>query len=168
MTYRKIILVLLVFVAVLLHFPLTGGAAVISDSHALQGVETAKGLFDVSVKDAGSLEFYLSVIQRTYDGLVEQGIQPDLVVAFRGPTVRLINTETWSFSEEDQEILKRVAVLLGKLKEQGIRLEACSVATGLFKVDNTTILPEIQVVGNTFISLIGYQAQGYGIVPIKN
>ena len=142
-------------------------ATVIDDSDALHGIQKAKGLFDVAVGDAKSLEFYLKVIQRTHDGLVDQGQTPDLVIAFRGPTVRLINTETWSFTEEDQEILKRVSALISTLKKQGVRFEACSVATGLFKVDNATILPEIKVVGNTFISLIGYQAQGYSLVPIK-
>lgn len=142
-------------------------AAVIDDSDALQGVQSPKGLFDISVGDAKSLEFYLKVIQRTYDDLVRQGQKPDLVVAFRGPSVRLLSTEIWSFSDEDQETLKRSSALLTRLKDQGVQLEACSVATELFHVDNQTILPTIQVVGNTFVSLIGYQARGYGLVPIK-
>lgn len=142
-------------------------AATINDRDALEGVQSAKGLFDISVSDPQSLEFYLNVIQRTYDDLVRQGHKPDLVIVFRGPSVRLINTETWSFSEEDQAILEKSSVLLSRLKEEGVQLEACSVATELFKVDNATILPVIQVIGNTFVSLIGYQAKGYGLVPIK-
>jgi intracellular sulfur oxidation DsrE/DsrF family protein len=166
--FRKAVLFIAVVAAGLLAVSLSAKAGTIDDSDALRNVREAKGLFDVSVSDAKSLEFYLTVIERTYDGLVSQGQRPDLVVAFRGPTVRLINTEVWSFSEEDQEILKRLPAALGRLREKGVRFEACSVATGLFKVDNTTILPDIRVVGNTFISLIGYQAQGYGLVPIKN
>lgn len=142
-------------------------AATVNDSDALEGVQSAKGLFDVSVSDAQGLEFYLNVIQRTYDDLVRQGQKPDLIIAFRGPSVRLISTEIWSFSEEDQELLKKSSALLTRMKENGVQLEACSMATELFKIDNATILPGIHVVGNTFVSLIGYQAKGYGLVSIK-
>jgi hypothetical protein len=40
------------------------------------------------------------------------------------------------------------------------------VATRLFSVDNATLLPGIEPVGNTFVSLIGYQAQGYATIPV--
>ena len=45
-------------------------------------------------------------------------------------------------------------------------MEACGLATNLFKVDNNTILPGIKVVANTYVSLIGYNAQGYAAIPI--
>ncbi|SHO47284.1 DsrE family protein [Desulfopila aestuarii] len=141
-------------------------AATIDDSDSLAGVKETKTLFDVSVSEPEKLEFYLRVIKRTYDGLVRQGQKPDMVIAFRGPSVLLINSETWSYSEEDEKILKQAAVLLQELKALDVRLEACSVATELFKVDNSTILPEIKVVGNTFISLTGYQMKGYALIPI--
>lgn len=165
---RRIFLICITLMSFLMLNSLSAeSATAIDDRDALRGVQKAKGLFDVAVSDAKRLEFNLKVIQRTYDGLVQQGQTPELIVAFRGPTVRLINTETWSFTEEDQETLKRVSLLLSTLKKQGVRFEACSVATGLFRVDNETILPEIKVVGNTFISLIGYQAQGFSLIPIK-
>lgn len=159
-----------ILVALLMTALLTIGcpamAATIDDSDALAGVKETRTLFDVSVSDPEKLEFYLRVIKKTYDGLVSQGQKPDMVIAFRGPSVLLINSETWSYSEEDEKILKQAAVLLQELKVLGVRIEACSVATELFKVDNTTILPEIKVVGNTFISLTGYQMQGYALIPI--
>jgi hypothetical protein len=42
----------------------------------------------------------------------------------------------------------------------------CAVATKVVGVDNQTILPEMKVVGDGFISLIGWQTQGYKLVPI--
>jgi len=45
-------------------------------------------------------------------------------------------------------------------------MESCSVATRLFKVDNASLLDGIKPVGNTFVSLTGYQAQGYANIPI--
>jgi intracellular sulfur oxidation DsrE/DsrF family protein len=142
-------------------------SVVIDDSDALHGVHTTKGLFDINVSDAQKLELYLNVIKKTHDDLVAQGQRPDFVIAFRGASVRFISSELWSFSVEDQQSLQRSAAMLRELKALGVKLEACSIATDLFKIDNSTILPEIKVVGNTFVSLIGYQAQGYGLVPIQ-
>ncbi|ODU00321.1 MAG: hypothetical protein ABS89_09155 [Thiobacillus sp. SCN 63-1177] len=46
------------------------------------------------------------------------------------------------------------------------RHEVCAVATRVFNVDNATILPGMQLVGDGFISLIGWQTQGYKLVPL--
>ncbi len=137
------------------------------DSDALQGVKDTKILFDINLSEAKKLELYLGVIKMTRGDLLRQGQHPDIVLAFRGASVRLVSSELWSFSEEDQQSLEKSALILKELKESGVRLEACSIATNLFKVDNNTILPGIKVVGNTFVSLTGYQAKGYSLVPIQ-
>lgn len=138
-----------------------------NDSDALAGTTKTKTLFDINLKDASKLELYLSVIKMTREDFIRQGVTPDIIIAFRGASVRLINTETWSFSEEDQRSLEKSAVILKELQELGVKQEACSIATNLFKVDNSTILPGIKVVGNTFVSLTGYQHKGYALVPIQ-
>ncbi|SDO66394.1 DsrE family protein [Desulforhopalus singaporensis] len=145
--------------------PSLGGE--IDDSDALAGVGAAKIIFDINLNDANKLELYLGVIERTRNSLVDQGFDPDIVIAFRGASVRLVTTETWSFTEERQLSLKRSAQMLRELAGAGVKLEACSVAVELFKVDRKTILPEIKIVGNTFISLMGYQSKGYALVPIQ-
>lgn len=138
-----------------------------TDTNALQGVETGKALFDINVTHASKLELYLSVIKKTHADLIRQGSKPKFVIAFRGASVRLISSETWSFSEEDQQSLAKAASIVKELQELGVKFEACSIATGLFKIDNSTLLPGVQVVGNTFVSLIGYQAKGYSLIPIQ-
>lgn len=111
--------------------------------------------------------FYLQVIEKTYDGLIAQNQNVDCIVAIRGSAVRLITTENWSFSEEQQKILEKAGALISKLRGKGIRFEACSVAMELFKITPESLLVDIQAVGNTFISLIGYQTKGYVIIPVK-
>lgn len=139
----------------------------VSDKSALQNVQEVKAVFDVRVKEPKRFAFFLEVIGKTYDGIRSQGPRPDFVVAVRGPSIRFVSSETWSFSEVDQKHLKDAAALMRDLKSRGIKLEACSIAAGLFKVDHKTYLPEINPVSNTFISLTGYQAQGYGLVPVN-
>lgn len=138
-----------------------------SDTKALEGVTASKTLFDINISEAPKLELYLSVIKQTHEDLVRQGVTPEIVIAFRGASVRLVSTETWAFSEEEQKSLERSAQLLAQLAGNGIRLEACSIATNLFKVENSTLLPDIEVVGNTFVSLTGYQNKGFALIPIQ-
>ena len=138
-----------------------------TDQNALQGVDIGKGLFDINLTQAAKLELYLSVIKKTHADIIHQGKKPDFVIAFRGASVRLISSETWSLSEEDQQSLARSAAIIKELQDLGVVIEACSIATDLFKIDNSTLLPGVRVVGNTFISLIGYQAQGYSLIPIQ-
>jgi len=40
----------------------------------------------------------------------------------------------------------------------------CAVAIRIFKVDKATLIPDLVLVGNSLISLIGYQNQGYALV----
>jgi intracellular sulfur oxidation DsrE/DsrF family protein len=136
-----------------------------NDSVALAGVAVGKGFFDINISASpetietamGKLLLYLDVIKQTYEGLENQGVPADIVIAFRGMAVTLI---TGSTSDE-------IKTAVTELEELGVKFEACSVATNLFGINNATILPEIKVVGNTFISAIGYQAKGYSPILIQ-
>ena len=136
------------------------------DTDALQGVTEGKVLFDVNITEASKLALYLSVIQETVDDLRRQQVAPDVILAFRGKSVRLVSTDREQMELTDYEHLDRIATQLAALREQGVRMEACSVATRLFGIDNGTLLEGIKPVGNTFVSLTGYQAQGYATIPI--
>jgi intracellular sulfur oxidation DsrE/DsrF family protein len=47
-----------------------------------------------------------------------------------------------------------------------IKLEICDFASKVFGVDPASILPEIKHVPNGWVSVIGYQARGYSLVPV--
>jgi intracellular sulfur oxidation DsrE/DsrF family protein len=138
------------------------------DSHALAGVEVGKVVFDINIPGkAKKMELYMKVIQQTYDDLVKQNVEPDMILAFRGMAVKLVSAkygEDLPLDEEDA--WKNFATMLADLQAKGVRVEACSVATALFGVDHETLLPGVIPVGNTFVSLTGYQAKDYGVIPI--
>jgi len=157
------IAVLLVVLAIAV-IPVT--AAAFDDADALKGMTSGKAVFDVNFGDAGKLALYLSVIKETHEGLVKQGVKPDLILAFRGPSVLLISTNRDKVPAEQQAKYDEVAKLLKDLKGVGVKLEVCSIATRLMKVDNATIYPEIKVISNSFISLMGYQGKGYAYIPV--
>ena len=136
------------------------------DSDALKGVKTGKLIFDINMLEAKKMALYLMVIKQTVNDLKRQGVEPDVILAFRGLSVRLISKDREQMELEDFEHLDKIVQQLADLQRVGVRMEACSVATRLFKVDNKSLLDGIKPVGNTFVSLAGYQAPGYANIPI--
>ena len=136
------------------------------DAAALHNVEQGKVVFDINMAEPKKMTLYLSVIQETVDDLKRQGVEPDVILAFRGLSVRLISKDREQMELTEFDHLDRIAEQLAELRKQGVRMEACSVATRLFKIDNDSLLEGIKPVGNTFVSLTGYQAQGYANIPI--
>jgi intracellular sulfur oxidation DsrE/DsrF family protein len=137
-----------------------------SDADALRGVETGKVVFDMNTTDAEKTALYLMVIRETVNDLIRQGVKPDVILAFRGPSVGMISKDRQQADPDDFEHLDKIAAQLAELQKQGVRMESCSVAARMLKVDNDQLLDGVKPVGNTFISLTGYQAQGYAIIPI--
>jgi intracellular sulfur oxidation DsrE/DsrF family protein len=85
---------------------------------------------------------------------------------FIGPSVKLISKNREGLSPEDQNALDEIADKISAMSKDGIKFEICLVAAKAFNVDPSSVLPEIKRVGNGFISLIGYQAQGFSLVPV--
>ena len=67
---------------------------------------------------------------------------------------------------EAGDIMLDIESNIASLAELGIRQEICAVATRVFGIENNTIVDGLTLVGDGFISLIGYQAQGYHLVPV--
>jgi len=134
---------------------------------ALKGVESIKAVFDIG---SGNPQFTASMLNLVHDTFKDKNItavtkKPVFVVVFSGPVTKLISTDRAGFSPEEQNILKKIADTISKMSKDGIRLEVCSLAVKAFGVNASTVLPEIKHVNNGWISLIGYQAKGYSIVP---
>lgn len=128
------------------------------DRDALAGLTSAKVIFDVRVPDSDKLEFNLNLFREAFDGMVSQGVKPEMIVAFRGPGVKLLTA-----SVIDKEALE----LIRELKRKGVRFEVCAVALRTFKADPAGIVPEVKVVANVFNSFIGYQNKGYAMIAIN-
>ncbi|MEJ2619705.1 MAG: DsrE family protein [Candidatus Thiodiazotropha sp.] len=139
----------------------------IDDSAALNGVDTTKSVFLIDFTNPRKTAFYLDIIRGTHEGLVRQGVKPNMVLVFIGETVRYLSTKPDDELElEFGEELKSIADSAKLLHQKGVRMEVCAIANRVFKVDNDSILPQMEVVGDGFISLIGWQTQGHKLVPI--
>ena len=139
----------------------------INDHAALGNLKTGKGVFLVDIGDAKKLNFYLEVIQGTYKGMKDQNVEPDFIVVYIGPSVKyLSNTPSDETEQEAGGILLEIEANIEALAELGIKQEICAVATRVFGIDNKAVFPDLTLVGDGFVSLIGYQAQGYNLVPV--
>lgn len=132
----------------------------INDTAALAGVEEAKGVFQIDFTQAEKTAFYLEIIRGTHANFVRQGLDPDLVIVFIGPTVQFLSTEAGE-DVADPATLMRIESEVARLAELGVRLEVCAVATEVFGVDNDTLFDGLALTGDGFVSMIGWQAQGY-------
>ena len=139
----------------------------INDSAALKDLKLAKSVFLIDFTNPGKTAFYLNIIKGSYEGLVRQNVKPEFVLVFIGKTVEYLTTQpTDELEMEYAEELRSIAETAKQLKDLGVRMEVCAVATKVFGIDNSTILASMDVVGDGFISLIGWQNQGYKLVPI--
>ena len=142
-------------------------AEAIDDSAALNGVKETRSVFLIDFTNPRKTAFYLNIINGTHEGLVRQGVTPDMVLVFIGETVRYLSTEPDDLlAMEYGDELTSIAESAKTLKAKGVRMEVCAVATEVFGVDNADVLSEMSVVGDGFISLIGWQTQGHKLVPI--
>lgn len=147
--------------------PAQAATASISDAAALQGVRDGKGVFLIDFSDAKKTAFYLEIIKGTHAGLTRQGVKPGFVIVYIGPTVRFLTTAPDGELELEQgDALKAIADRVKELDQLGVRQEICAIATKVFKVPNETVLPGLTLVSDGFISLIGWQTQGYKLIPL--
>jgi intracellular sulfur oxidation DsrE/DsrF family protein len=143
-------------------------ASEVPDAQLLQGLSVAKVVWDIKLADPKKLLLNFRVIRQTYDDLERANVRPDMVFAFRGPVVRLISSEPGQLSPEDAKAVETVQQLVGEMvNKPGVAMQACGISTQALGVENSTLLPGIAHVGNSFLSLIGYQARGYALIVIQ-
>ena len=133
------------------------------DSDALKGVKTIKVVYDIDhVSEPKTLVVLLKAVVDARRRALAANVKPDLVIAFRGPALKLIQKPESDATSEQ----KQIGELVAELRKAGVKLEACSFAASVLNLDPAGFLPEVKVVGNTFNSLGGYQAKGYGVISV--
>lgn len=139
----------------------------INDSTALNGIKETKSVFLIDFTNVEKTAFYLKIIEGTHKGLVSQGVKPNMVLVFIGPTVKYLSTkQDEAFEMEKEEHLSSIQNSIKNFSKLGVRMEVCAVATKVFNIDNNTIPKEMNIIADGFISLIGWQTQGHKLVPI--
>lgn len=143
-----------------------GAQSLPDDRAALASLKEAKVAFDITAGEAKKLLTVLEVIDETRESLIRHGVAPRFILAFRGPATVLVQSDPQRIKPEDRETVAKIAAKLRQLRAaEGVeRLEQCDIAARLAKVKREDLLPELTVVGNSWISLMAYQAKGYGYI----
>jgi intracellular sulfur oxidation DsrE/DsrF family protein len=136
------------------------------DRAALQGMKEGKIVYDVTEGDGQKLIGRLDAIEETRQAMIQQGVTPHFVLAFRGGATKLVQTDMEKVKPEDRPLTSQIAAKLAQMsKSPGIDgLEQCAVAIRHAGTKAENVLPIIKVVGNSFISLMAYQSRGYAYI----
>ena len=147
----------------------TAGTGFSDENPALKGLKSVKAVFGFEIGDPQSALAHLQVIHQTFqDKDIRIGKKkPEFVVVFYGPSVKLASKNRDAFTAADQKVLGDYAATISAMAKDGVRFEICKIALRMTGVDPSSILPEVKPVGNGWLSLIGYQARSYSLVPLK-
>ena len=138
----------------------------LDDKTALADLKTVKILCDVNLGDAKRLLRRLELIDETYTQLLDAGVRPVIVVAFRGGASHFVTTGKKYVEAKDQATKKEIQGWVDQFRQNGLRLEQCGIAAKAWKVDPADFLPAIDVVQNGYISIVAYQNRGYALLPM--
>lgn len=163
--YRRLLSV--IGLAVLACTARAGGAEGIDAAAALGGIEQAKVVVSMDVPTAARTARYLERIHGLHRRLREQGVEPDLVLVFLDRTVRYLTLDPDELlAMESGDELRAIREQVRGLDRLGVRMEVGAVAVQASRLDRDAILPQVHLVGDGRVSLIGWQYRGYKLVPV--
>ncbi len=147
---------------------LTAAPALAGEYTALTGVKGLDAVFDYSQGSATMTTVVFPAIKDVYEDQSVRALPapPRTVIVFHGPAVKLISTDRKGVDKADLAAYDKVAAMIRQFKKDGVKMEVCMYAVKAMGVNPATLMPEIDQVGNGFISVLGYQAQGYSLVTV--
>lgn len=148
---------------------LAGCAAITQEPATAQAApKEMKVAFDITDGNPQVLLVKLTVIEVTRKQLVDAGVTPKMVLAFRGDASYFTQTDLGKIKEADRADALAIQAKLRELrKADGVEaLEQCNVPLASRKLKSQDLMQEVKLVPNGWVSLVAYQARGYGyIVP---
>lgn len=150
----------------LLLLPVLAFGGNLDDRAALADLKAVKIICDVNVKEAKLLLRRLELIDETYTQLLDAGVTPTIVVAFRGGASQYVTRGDKYVDAKNAGIKKEIQGWVDQYRQHGFRLEQCAIAAKAWKVDQADFLAPIHVVQNGYISIVAYQSRGYALLPM--
>ncbi|GAB4338277.1 MAG: hypothetical protein Kow0089_10070 [Desulfobulbaceae bacterium] len=133
-----------------------------------EGRRAVSAVFDLRQKDIARAAIQIDLIHQSfYAETVREGKNPPrFVIVFGGAGVRLVSNTRTGYTDQETTLLDLISARLETMAREGIRLEACLFAADTLDIDPATLLSFVHPVENGWLSLIGYQARGYSLVPV--
>ena len=150
----------------LLLFSTATYATELKNDAALAGLTETRVIFDINQGDPARLLLRLKFIDKTYQQLTSFGTTPKFVLAFRGKASRYVTAGEDYLPPDELADKRRIEEWIARFSKAGMALEQCAMAAELQRIELDEFMPQIEVVANGYISLIGYQNKGYAFVPM--
>lgn len=137
--------------------------------NALNGVKQVNAVFDVTVGDPNRANVVFWAVRDVYANENVRALPepPQVAVVFHGPAVNLLSSDRSEFDESEMAAVDEFKDMVRQMKKDGVTLEVCLYAAKVLGIDPDTIMPEVDQVGNGFVSVAGYQSQGYSLITIN-
>lgn len=155
-----------IITALLFLLPSMVSAGIVNDKAALADLKSVKIICDVNVGEARLLLRRLELIDETYSQLLDAGVTPTIVVAFRGGAIHYVTKADKYVDAKNTATKKEIQGWIDPFRQHGFRLEQCAIAAKAWKVDSADLLPAIDIVQNAYISIVAYQNRGYALLPM--
>lgn len=127
-----------------------------------------KVAFDVTNGNPQVVMLTLKVIDVTRKQLIDAGMTPRIVIAFRGDASYFTQDSLAVVKEADRAQALQVKAMIRELKKaNGVEgFEQCNIPLASRKLNPRDLMPEVKLVPNGWIALAEYQHKGYSyIVP---
>jgi len=134
--------------------------------NALKGLTRVKIVCDVNVGDPKLLLKRMELLDKTWRQLAAAGMKPTVVMAFRGKASFFITKGEDYVAKEAQGAKREMRAWIERFKEAGFTIEQCALAAEMLDIEVKAFLPQVEVVENGYVSLIGYQQQEYALLPL--
>ena len=156
----------LLTIAILLLFPAWLFAGSDDNKTALADLKSVKIICDVNVGEASLLLRRLELIDETYSQLLDAGVTPTVVIAFRGGASQYVTRGPAYVDAKNREIKVEIQGWVEQFRRNGLRLEQCAIDAKTWKIAFDDFLPAVELVQNGYISLVAYQTRGYALLPM--
>jgi hypothetical protein len=145
--------------------PATSGETA-GEATAAGDQQMGKILWDIDLRATpGEFNVFIKAIRKTYDDLLQEGIEPNMVILFRGLAAHM--STSGSGSSWAPKIRQENLRLIGELQElPGVVMEADQEAIRGASDEAKRLLTKVSPVENVFLALIRYQSQGYHVITI--
>jgi intracellular sulfur oxidation DsrE/DsrF family protein len=154
-------------IPVLLLFLSSGVSAVAAEkARALQGQTSVNIVCDMNVGEPKLLLKRMELLDTTYRQIAASGAKTNVVVAVRGKASYFFTKGDDYVPAEAKDAKVKARSWIEKFKKNGFIIEQCAIAAEMHDIDLKDFLPQVEIVENGYVSLIGYQHQGYAYLPM--
>lgn len=161
-THRSVFMAMILLIG----YVLAPGITYSQESEALKDLKSVKAVIDFRTGDPKKALVYLTLIGDTFrdKNFRVATAHPNFVVNFGGESVKLLAKDTKGYTPDEQKMISQIKDKVSALAKDGMKFEYCIYGGKIFGVEPANV-PGVRMVDNGWVTVIGYQAKGYSLMP---